>query len=214
MAALVWHQAEGSWYESGIERGAIFSSHHNAWAAWNGLVSVVESRARSMQAFYQDGVKYFERAIPGDYAARIQAFTYPDLLDILCGISSGAFGARIHDQISRPFNLAYRTRIGNPIEGLDYGYKLHLVYNLTAVPNDVSYATMAEEVSPILFEWSVSGIPSGIADARPTSHISFDSTQTDPAVLQFVENRIYGTDATNPTMQSVSELFAALDAQF
>src|SRR3954451_18407753 len=80
---------------------------------WNGLVSIVESRSRDVQSDYLDGIKYQERAIPGYYAARLTAFTYPDALDSLVGNAKFAPGVTVYDQPSRMFHLSYRTLLGD-----------------------------------------------------------------------------------------------------
>ena len=51
--------------------------------------------------------------------------------------------------------LAYRTRIGNDVEGQEYGYKIHILYNVFANPESYSFDTMARiTVHPIEFGWS------------------------------------------------------------
>ena len=66
MTVLVWDKAGERRYETGIDRGVLYLTDGSA-VVWNGLVSIVESRDRSVQSDYLDGIKYQEhdRGVPG-----------------------------------------------------------------------------------------------------------------------------------------------------
>ena len=48
-----------------------------------------------------------------------------------------------HEQPPKSFSLSYRTRIGNDIEGAEYGYKIHILYNIIANPDPYAFTTIA-----------------------------------------------------------------------
>src|SRR5881397_3290277 len=128
MTALVWDKVEDRRYETGIERGVIYPVGGGA-TVWNGLVSVAETKGRESKVYFQDGVKVLERLIAPAYAAKISAFTYPDVLEELIGNLNLAPGIDLHDQREGQFHLSYRTKIGSALDD-NLGYKLHLIYNL------------------------------------------------------------------------------------
>lgn len=199
MTSLVWDQVEDRQYETGIERGVLYPIGFYAAVAWNGLVSVAESPARESKVYYQDGVKLLERLLAPSYSAKIQAFTYPDVLDEMMGNRRLAPGVHLHEQREGKFHLSYRTRIGSALDGVDHGYKLHLVYNLVINPSDTTFETLSNDIKPNVFEWTISATPfmwGGLA----VNHISLDSRTVDPVRLAEIESGLYGTPDTSPGM--------------
>lgn len=185
---LEWDRIDDRRYETGVDRGVIYVE--GGASVWNGLVSIAESPSRESKVYYQDGVKLLERLLGPSYSAKIQAFTYPDVVDALMGNQSLAPGVNLHDQREGRFHLSYRTRIGSAVDGLDYGYKLHLVYNLVINPDEVEMATISDEASPVTFGWTVSATPL-LWESLMVNHISIDSREVDPAKLAAIENELY-----------------------
>src|SRR4051795_4893163 len=205
MTVLVWDKAGERRYETGIDRGVLYLTDGSA-VVWNGLVSIVESRSRDVQSDYLDGNKYQERAIPGYYAARLTAFTYPDALDSLVGNAKFAPGVTVYDQPSRMFHLSYRTLLGDDINAPGHGYKIHVVYNLLAIPTDVAAETLSESPTPGAFEWDILGTPLFVDGFRATNHISVDSRELPPIALTGLEATLYGTPTTNPSLPPIGDL--------
>ena len=210
MAALVWDQVGERVYQTGVDRGVLYL-HDGAVAAWNGLIDVEESTSDELQSYYLDGVKYLENLLPGDFEGKLKAFTYPEEFDSVNGIASVAPGLAYYDQPSKSFNLSYRTGVGNDIEGMEYGYKIHILYNIIANPDSYAFATLkGSEVQPVEFGWNLSGTPVKIDNYRPTAHISIDSTKTSSDLLQAVEDTLYGTNFDDPRLPSIDEITAIL----
>jgi hypothetical protein len=206
MAVLKWDTAGDRIYKTGIDRGVLFLRDGRA-AAWNGLTSVEETSNSELKTYYLDGVKYMENLVPGDFLAKLKAFTYPDEFDLVLGNVEVAPGLLYHDQPAQHFNLTYRTLEGNDIDGLEYGYQLHLLYNLIASPDSISFETLKGDASdPSEFAWTLSGTPAKQAGHRPTSHISLDSNGSNPDVFTALEGILYGTAVTNPRFPTVNEV--------
>lgn len=210
MTAIVWDQIADRRFEAGVDRGVLYPLGKSA-VPWNGLVSVQETRTREVKSYYLDGMKYLDHVVPGAYAAKISAYTYPKEMDEIVGTAEFLPGVNVHDQRFGMFHLSYRTLIGNVEEGLDFGYTIHLVYNLTAVPDDVTNTSLGAKVDPITFGWNVSAVGTIMWGIRPTSHLSFNSKLTDPDMLTYIEESIYGTDATDPEMPDLVTLLKALE---
>ena len=90
------------------------------------------------------------------------------------------------------FGLSYRTRVGNDVDGTEFGYKLHLLYGCQAAPSEKAYATINDSPEAIAFSWDVTTTPVPVTDHKPTSLIVIDSTVVDPADLTALEDLLYG----------------------
>jgi hypothetical protein len=109
--------------------------------------------------------------------------------------------------------LCYRTRVGNDIGGLEYGYRLHILYNVMAVPSSSSFSTISDQFSPSEFSWDLSSIPPRATGLIPTAHISIDSTATDADRVAAIERLLYGTDTDDPRLPPPDE-FTMLFEQY
>lgn len=206
MAQLEWDRIEDRQYQLGIDRGVLYPAGAPA-VAWNGLVSVTENTGRELKSWYQDGIKYFEYAVAKPYSGRIQAFTYPSVLDTLLG-GQKLNGVLVHEQPAGRFGLCYRTLVGDQLDGPGVAYKLHILYNLTGSADDPTFTTLGGQAAPNAFGWSVSGIPIPIAGMRPSSHLSVDSRSVSPQKLQQIEAMLYGTEGADAYLPSPSDLLS------
>ena len=215
MAALVWDKVGERLYQTGIDRGVLYLQDGKV-AVWNGLINVEESANSELKSFYLDGVKYLENLSPSDFLGKLTAFTYPDEFDLVNGLSYVAPGMTLYEQPPKSFNLSYRSRIGNDIEGTDFGYKIHILYNVVANPESHAFETITDsDVQPIQFSWNLTGTPPKIKKFRPTVHVSVDSRKTPPEILTLLESQLYGTEKSSPslpTIQEVAEFFGYLGA--
>jgi hypothetical protein len=203
--ALQWDQVGDRRFEAGVDRGVLYLGDDAV--AWNGLTGVDESPNTESRSFYQDGVKVLDVKVLGEYAATLKAYTYPDEFDQVLGIANDGKGLFIHDQRPRPFDLCYRTRIGNDVDGIDHGYRLHLLYSLMAVPNGTSFGTTESNVSPVEFSWALTSTPQDVTGYRPTAHLSIKSTDIDPGYMNFIESILYGTETSEAYLPSPTEMF-------
>lgn len=207
MAVLEWDEVGERIYQAGVDRGVLYL-HDGTVVAWNGLIDVEESPgAQELKSFYLDGVKFLENLSPSDFVGKLKAFTYPDEFDTVNGIAHVSPGLSYYEQPPKSFNLSYRTKVGNDIEGEDYGYKIHILYNIVAVPDAIAFTTKSEAVEPITFGWSLTGTPpKQVKKLRPTVHISIDSRTTPPEILKLIESQLYGTKKTAPNLPPITEI--------
>lgn len=210
MAKLEWDKIEDRIIQTGVDRGVLYPLD-GPGVAWNGIVSVDEKTSRQVKPYFLDGIKFLDHFVPGAYEAKLSVFTYPEELDEILGTHEFIPGVRVHDQRAGMFHLSYRTLIGDPLEGLDLGYKLHLIYNLTANPSDTSFKTLAGNTEAETFGFDLSGVQTSMWGIRPTNHLSFDSRHTDPAILADIEETLYGTTTVDPAMPDLVELLAELE---
>lgn len=208
LQALVWDQVGERRWETGIDRGVLYLSDGRA-VPWNGLTSVEEAFDRELKQYYIDGKKYLQFIVMGDFGGSIKAFTYPDEFEEVLGTKKYDSGVYIHDQKPSSFNLSYRTKVGNDVDGIDHGYRIHLIWNLLAIPDSIPYSTIDESITPIEFGWTLSASPESVLGHRPTAHVSFLSTDMDPEDLALLENRLYGTESSAPEFPSLSDILSS-----
>lgn len=205
MARLVWDQVGERFYESGVSNG-VFYDQDGKGTAWNGITSVDENTSTTVEPVYFDGLKFDDVVTNGDFSASLKAFTYPEEFLPYEGYLEDRAGFYIADQPRYRFGLSYRTEIADDVVGFNRGYKIHLLYNLTANPSEISYQTISGDSEPLEFEWTISAIPEELDRFRPTAHVILDSRKLNPFILRDVEDIIYGTDEEDPTLPSLKSL--------
>lgn len=213
MARLIWSASGERYYETGVDRGVLYVDAQPG-VAWTGLTSVSEAPAGGeARPYYIDGIKYLNLSLIEEFAATINAFSSPPEFgpcDGSVAIQNGLFAAH---QPRKPFGFSYRTKIGNDIDGVDHGYKIHLVYNALAAPSGRSNTSIGETTEPNEFSWSVTTVPPVVTGFRPTAHLVVDSRYTPTGLLVAIEDILYGSDAAAPRLPTVLELKTMFTSQ-
>jgi hypothetical protein len=216
MPPLTWDEVGEKVYETGVDHGVLYlpnpaSGVYDAGHAWNGLTTVTESPSGAEPtAQYADNIKYLNLISAEEFGVTIEAFTYPEEFGECDGTALPEPGVVVGQQTRKMFGMSYRTRVGNDIEGSDFGYKLHLLYGLQAAPSEKAYATINDSPEAITFSWEVTSTPVPVTGLKPTSLIVVDSTVVDTADLAALEALLYGDTvaAALPTPDAVIALFS------
>jgi hypothetical protein len=212
MAGLVWGDVGQRHFETGIDRGVLYP-RVGPGVAWNGLLSVNEKpTGGTPQPFYSDGYKYLNVSSAEEFAASIDALSAPPEFGVCDGSQSIRNGLFITQQRRESFGFAYRTKVGNDVEGLEYGYKIHLVYNALASASSKNYSSLSDSSNPISLSWDISTVPPNIIGYRPSAHFVIDSRYTPSALLIEVESILYGTSIFDPRLPSVTEIIELFDS--
>lgn len=161
---------------------------------WDGLTSVEESGGEGARAYYVDGRPFLFLPMPKEYKSTLNAYTYPDAFSEIMGLAEVTDGMYLDSQPGAAFDLSYRTLIGNATEGMDHGYKIHLVYNATVTPGGVNYETLGDSVNPSTMSWEIQAVPVKVQGFRPTAHIIIDTRHMDPDTINAIEELLYGSD--------------------
>jgi len=213
MTVLTWDGTGQKIYETGVDHGVLYmpneSGVYDNGVAWNGLVTVTESpTGAEANKTYADNIVYRNLISAEEFGATIEAYTYPEEFGDYDGTSSPTPGIVIGQQFRKTFGLSYRTLKGNDVEGNEFGYKIHLVYGLTAAPSEKAYSTVNDSPEMITFSWELTSLPVNATDYRPTSVITVDSTQVDEAHLQTLEDLLYGTVGGDPQLPTPDQVVA------
>ena len=192
MAELVWDKVGDRTYESGLDRGVLYLPDGSA-VPWNGLTSIVEDFDIESAPIYYDGMKISDLVTLGEFAATMKAITYPDEFGELEHLGELRHGIFVSDQKPQTFGLCYRTQIGNDVDGDVEGYKIHILYNVLAVPSNKTYETLSDKTNPSEFEWKLTAVPEEVPGFRPTAHLILDTRKIDPILLVEIEKILYGS---------------------
>ena len=212
---LRWDQVGERFYETGCKNGVLYvggsGGVYGKGVAWSGLISVTESPSGAEPTpIYADDMKYLNLISAEDFAATIEAYTYPDEFTVCDGTASLADGVTVGQQTRKPFALAYRTAIGNDSEGTDHGYKLHIIYGATAAPSEKAYSTINDSPEAMTLSWELSTTPVEVPGMKPTAILTINSTKVDADKLAALEAILFGSesaDARLPLPAEIKELF-------
>lgn len=215
MSKLVWDQSGERLFETGVKDCALYVMGSNGvygdGVAWNGITAITESPSGAEPtALYADDIKYLNLISNEEFGATIEAYTYPDEFAECDGSASLVEGVTIGQQPRKTFALAYKTAVGNDIEGSNHGYKLHIIYGCVAKPSERAYSTINDSPEAITFSWEVTTTPVAVTGAKPTSCVTIDSTKTDSSKLTALESALFGGDApdSKPTLKLPDEIKA------
>ena len=216
MATLTWDVQGERYYETGVSKGVLYpfkEGKYSKGVAWNGLTAVNENPSGAEPTpLYADNIKYLNLLSNEEFAATVEAYTYPDEFAECDGSAKLAVGVSVGQQKRIPFGLSYVTKLGNDTDGQDHGYKIHLIYGALAKPTQKNYATINDSPDAITFSWELSTTPVAVPNMKPTACIIIDSTKVTPENLKKIEDKLYGKDSEEATLPTPAELAALIAA--
>lgn len=216
MSKLLWDQDGQRRYETGVNKGVLFPYSNNAYqkgVAWNGLTAVSENPSGAESTpLWADNIKYLNLISTEEFGATIEAYTYPNEFAACDGSAFLVPGVSIKQQKRSKFGFSYQTRIGNDVDGSDYGYMIHIVYGAQAAPSSKSYATINDSPEAITLSWELTTTPIEFPGMKPTAHVTIDSTQfvtaDDKLKLKALEDMLYGTENSDPMLPTPDQLMS------
>ena len=220
MSKLKWDQVGERIAETGVDQGVLYPFETTTFGngvPWNGLTSVNEAPTGGEPSpFYADNQKYLELMSEEEFAASIGCYTYPDEFKACVGETEMAPGVIIGQQTHKMFGFSYRTKIINDTNGMDHGFKIHLVYNALAGVTARDHTTMNDspELEEISYDITTTKVP--VTGGKPTSHLVIDSTKftvATQAKLQAIMDALYGKDAVVGTGTAEAPQFPAVEAK-
>lgn len=202
MSKLIWDATGERRYETGVSKGVIYfpdeTGEYTDGTAWNGLTAVNQAPSGAEPTkLYADNINYVTLTSLEEFAATIEAYTYPEEFGVCDGTASPIPGVAIGQQARQLFGFSYQTIVGNDVKGNDFGHKTHLIYGCKAAPSAKDYASVNDSPEAATFSWELSTNPVYVNELlKPTAIITLDSTILPAAKLQAVETILYGQDAT------------------
>lgn len=199
-----WDQTGERLYETGVDRGVLYKvtgGKYGDGVPWNGLSAVNESPSGAEATpIYANNHKYLNLLSAEEYAATIEAYTYPDEFAECdgCAVLGEQKGLTIGQQPRASFGFAYRTLIGNDTETTKHGYKIHLVYGCLAAPSEKDHKSTNSDPEVDPFSWEISTTPVDVDGFEPTSTVEIDSTKVTAKQITAIEEILYGKAPTTP----------------
>lgn len=225
MAKLTWDNTGERFYETGVKNVALYvfdnTSEVKAYkegVAWNGVTAISESPSGAEPtALYADDKKYLNLLSAEEFAASIEAYTYPDEFAECDGSASLVAGVTVGQQTRSKFALAYKTTIGNDEAGNSLGYKLHIIYNCLAAPSEKAYNTINDSPEAITFSWEISTTPvtfTANGKEYSTACVTIDSRKVAKEKLEALETKLFGgaTPDSKPTLVLPNDVYTLLTA--
>lgn len=212
MAEILWDQLGSRYYETGVDRGVLYR-HGVSGVPWNGLVSVgISPSGGTTTALYIDGVNHYNRIANEQFSGSIEAYTYPEEFAFCDGSGQTGTGLSYSQQDRLPFDLSYRTLVGNDLEGTSHGYKIHLIYNALATPTNRSWKSLNDATDADTFSWTIVTTPVRIIPRKATSKLTVDSRKAPAEMLKQLEDILYGRSGSDPRMPSMAEVTTIFDS--
>jgi hypothetical protein len=202
---ITWDASGTRRYETGVDRGVLYIPNESGiyanGYAWQGLTKVSEKpTGATANSTYADNTKYLNLIALEEFEADISAYTYPNEFEQCDGTQEPQTGVAIGQQTRQSFGLSYRTLIGDDLQGTAKGYKIHLVYGCLAAPSQKDFASVNATPAAIEFTWSVTTTPVSVTGFKPTATLTIDSTKVASSALTTLENFLYGTSGTDPSL--------------
>ena len=216
MAKLVWDAVGDRLYETGVRQGVLYPMSNGTYpkgVAWNGLTAITESPSGAEPThLYADDIKYLNLLSAEEFAATVEAYTYPDEFAECDGSATLADGVTIGQQPRKTFGLCYPTVLGNDTENDNHGYKLHIIYGAMAAPSEKAYESINDSPEAITFSWELSTTPVNVTGFKPTASITIDSTKVAEGKMAALEKVLYGdgdTEARLPLPDEIKTIMGA-----
>lgn len=213
MSKIVWDEVGQRLYETGVKNGVLYpqdsTGAYPKGVAWNGLTAVNENPSGAdANDIYADDDLYLTLRGKEIFGATIEAYTYPDEFGVCDGSAELAQGVTIGQQTRKAFGLSYRTAIGNDVDGVEHGYKLHLIYGATASPSSKNYQTINDNPEAMTLSWEIKTTPIKVTGHKPTACLTIDSTKVAAGVMKKIEDKLYGTETGEATLPTPDEILA------
>ena len=215
MTAISWDAAGTRKYETGCDHGILFPKDGDG-VAWNGLTNVTETPAGADNTkTYADNIVYGAIRAAETFGGTVEAYMCPDEF-LECDGQKLVNGVAVGQQPRKPFDLYYRTIVGND-QDPEAGFKHHFGYGLTTSPSEKSFATVNDSPEMTAFSWEFESNPvsftdDAFSDLKPTSLLTIDSTSSlvDQALLADLLDIVQGTDVDDARMPTPDEVLAAM----
>lgn len=207
MTAIVWDQPQNRNYEYGVSNGVLY--YGTGAFPWSGLISVEDTSTPRYTSIYVDGFKIADAELTPEYTGTVKCVTYPQILNYLMGMESQVSGVE-HDTagFSKHFNMSFMTK-GSDGNGKEVDY-LHLLYNVSAMPDNRTYTTYGQNVTPTEFSFKLTSTPVEFFGGSPSTHFIVDLSQISTDRRTILMNTLHGYDRENARMPDVQLIINVL----
>lgn len=228
MTRIKWDEVGQRFYETGVDHVTLYvqrKQNNGTYAYANGVpfngVSSIEDNPSGAEstAIYADNIKYLDLTSKEDYGLNITSYTSPDEFDECDGTKQVAYGLKVKQQTRSRFGLVWRTNIGNDTEGNDYGYRIHIAYNLKAAPSTRTHSTINDSPEAQELSWECTTTDVVLDDIKDingnplkgAAKFEIDTNDLSSDALAALEDLLFGSKSSEATLPSPQDLAAFLE---
>lgn len=215
MARLQWGLEGSKIFELGVQNGVLFvydskTKKYKKGVAWHGLTSAkITPEGGEETELTADNTKYASLTGVEKIKLGIEAYMYPEEFSE-CDGSAFVGGVRLSQQKRAMFAFSFQTKIGSDTDGIDKGYKIHLVYGCKAGVSERPYSSINDSPEAITFSWECSSTPQEVnvpnLTLNKTSYLTFDSTKISKEKMKYIEDLLYGSDTKESELPDINTL--------
>ena len=216
MSILTWDNTGERYFETGIDHSVLYvwddaQNKYGDGVAWNGLTKFTNSPSGAEPTdLWADNIKYAVLRSAETFGGTIEAYTYPSEFEECDGSATPATGVHVGQQTRKAFGFCYRTKVGSDTDTDANKYKIHVIYNATAKPSSRDYETVNDSPSAITMSWEITTTPVNVTGYKPTSEIVIDTWKLTTERLNRLNDALYGTASTEPTLPQPDALLALI----
>lgn len=229
MTRIKWDEVGQRFYETGVDHVTLYvqrKQNNGTYAYANGVpfngVSSIEDNPSGAEstAIYADNIKYLDLTSKEDYGLNITSYTSPDEFDECDGTKSVAYGLKVKQQTRSRFGLVWRTNIGNDTEGNDYGYRIHIAYNLKAAPSTRTHSTINDSPEAQELSWECTTTDVVLDDMldvngnplKGAAKFEIDTNDLSADALAALEDKLFGSASNEATLPEPKDLAEFLES--
>ncbi len=215
MSKLKWDQIGERKYKTGVDHGVLYLMRNGKYTkgvAWNGLTAVNKTPSGAEDnKLYADNLQYLNLRSAETLGLTIECYTYPYEWSECNGETEAVPGMFFGQQRRNIFGFSYRNKIGNDVEGEDYGFEINLIYGCTSAPSEQANTTINDSPEAATFSYEVSTTPVNVSGVgpdgkpyKPLASVTVDSTLFSKEKIATLEEILYGKDGTFAATEDTS----------
>lgn len=210
MAVLQWNTLGTRIAETGVDRGVLYVEGSDG-VPWNGLTRVVQDRPDAdLTPIHFDGDVVNYKILRAPTSFELDTFSIPPEFWPCLGRVHLANGLYAENQPRQPFGFSYRSLVANDVDGSSYGYIIHIIFRAFAIEKTLTRKTIASSVQLSTRSYDIRPIPIPSEIRAPISHVSIKSYEQSAQDMAALEDILYGTASTSPTIPTLDWLFSTL----
>ena len=211
MVEVDWGNPLNRTFEQGIERVMVYTNDLGG-EPWHGVSRIEEKKGINVKKVHNEGILVSVVPLRSEVELSIEAYSEPKILKQCMGSKILPIGITVSSQRQKPFDLTYRTYVGNGIDDQNF-YKIHFVYNSICLDPGSNHSTMSRSSEPGQRTYEIHTVPEFINGLAPSSHLVVDTSMVSIETIRDIENILYGSETSSPTMIRPEELMDMLSSE-
>lgn len=173
----------------GVSKGVLYPANTDG-VAWSGLQSVAVNHENPDYAIYLDGILHTRKNVRPSFSVTVESFVAPLAI-----------------KERELYGLTFRTEVEGPVSY----HQIHLVYDLSFSPVDVSSSTSDGSTGPKTLAWTGSARPTAFPGFSHTAYVVIDTSEANDPFVSAIEDILYGSEDQIPRLPTFKDLLALIE---